>query len=326
MFRLSSKLKIGKYSFKGGFNELKINRSVQQIMDTATITLPSLSRVMKDDSNLPQSSAETARLFREGDKVRIELGYNDVLHREFEGFIRRVNFGSPVTLDLEGYGWQLRNKSMNKSWRSTTLRQVLEELVSGTDIVLSPNIPDVKLEKLYITNSNGLQVLEYLKDKLHLTVYFNFNELYAGIQQGQMAGTTKYKLGWNVIKDDQLKYRLAEDTRVLVKVQRKQKKGEQVLYEVGDKDGSVSKITLPNVTAEDAKRIGDEALKKAKYTGYEGKITSFLQPYCAPGYRSEIIDPKYDERGGAYFSIGTEVTAGMSGGRRIVEIGRSLNG
>lgn len=326
MFRLCSKFQIGSYSFKGGVNEVKIKRHVREIMDTATITLPALSRIKRDDTNLPQSSSETAKLFREGDKVSIALGYNDELHQEFLGFVRRVNFGTPVTLELEGCGWQLRNKNILKSWKSTTLRQVLEEVVKGTDIKLSEHIPDVKLEKLYITNSNGLEVLEYLKKKLLLTVYFNFDVLYAGIEQGDIKGTAKYKLGWNVVKDDQLKYRLAEDTKVLVLVKRKLKKGEQLLYEVGDKDGNVHTINLPNVSAEDAKKIGDQALKEAKYTGYEGKITGFLQPYCEPGFSSEIIDPRYNERGGLFFIKGTEVTFGMRGARRIVEIGSRLNG
>lgn len=327
MFKLCSHITIGTLVLRGGVNDVTVKRSVKEMMDTARIKLPALGRVIVKDNNQPVSSVETAKLFREGDKVVIKLGYNNDLRQEFTGFVRRVNLSAPVQIECEGYGWQLRRRRLILAWKSVTLRQVLEKLIEGTDIVLSPSIPNVQLTNLSLRNINGLQLLEYFRDKMLLTAYFNFNELYVGLQQGVIKGQVKFRLGWNVIRDDQLKYRLAEDTKVLVRITTgKGKKNKRLLYEAGDQDGSISEFNIPNTLDEGhLKRLAEDALKKAKYTGYEGAINCFLQPYAEPSGTAVIIDKKYNERDGLFFIEGTEVTFGMRGARRRVQIGSQLS-
>lgn len=60
------------------------------------------------------------------------------------------------------------------------------------------------------------------------------------------------------------------------------------------------------------------------FDGYEGKITSFLQPYCEPGYKAILEDKTYPERGGNYIIEAVEVTYGTGGARRKVSIGMQL--
>ncbi|WAC40587.1 hypothetical protein [Pedobacter sp. SL55] len=323
-FKLNSKIQLGDYSLKGGVNEIVVKRSVNSYMDTATIKIPALGRVLQNDA-LPQSSVESAKQFKEGDRVVIHLGYNGELVREFDGFIRRVSPAIPVVLECEGFGWQLRRKRFLISWKSTTLLEVLQHLVKDTDVKLSGFIPTVKLTNFALRNVNGLEVLDYFKKKMLLTAYFNFNELYVGLQQGVLKETVSLRLGWNVLRDDQLKYRLADDTRVLVRlVTGKGKKNKRLLYEVGDKDGVLREITIPNITDQSwLQRTAADALAKAKFTGYEGSITCFLQPFIEPSCVAKIIDKKYN-RGGSYMVMSTEVSYGMNGARRKIEIGRSL--
>ena len=323
MFRYSSNIQLGSFSFKGGYNSIVIKRSSRDFMDTAVIKLPALSRV-KNKSGQPASSGKTEKLFKEGDKVLISLGYNDDNHQEFAGFIRRVSPSVPTVIECEGYGWQLRRKQIGASWKNTTLRQVLEEVVRGTDVTLSPLIPDLPLTNFSIINLNGLQVLEYLRDKLLLTPFFSLNELYVGLQLGMVKNKVNLRLGWNVIKDE-LKSRLAEETKVLVKIKTgKGKKNERIEYEAGDKDGSVREIDLPNVQDNSwVKLIAEDALAKAKYTGFEGSVTCFLQPFVEPSYEAAVVDKK-DDRSGSYFVIGTELTMDMQGARRKVHIGSKL--
>lgn len=324
-FKLCSYIELGSFKLRGGINEVTAKRSVNDYMDTAIIKIPALGRTFSD-SNMPSTSIESAKMFKEGDKVLIQLGYNGDYRKEFQGFIRRVSPSVPVVIECEGYGWQLRRQRILKSWKATTLLEVLETLIQGTDIVLSPFIPEIKLTNYSIRNSNGLEVLEYFKSKMLLTCYFTFNELYVGIQQGLIKETVKLRLGWNVLRDDQLKYRLAEDTRILVRLTTgKGKKNKRLLYETGDKDGSLREINVPNIQDQQwLKNLGDDALQKAKYTGYEGSITCFLQPYIEPSCNASIIDRRYD-RSGSHFTISTEVTFGMRGGRRKVQLGSKLN-
>lgn len=324
-FVFNSKIKIGAYAFEGGFNDLTIKKSVLILMDTATMRLPALGFIIQN-GQLAESSLQTATLFTEGMPVKVELGYNGNYNTEFEGFVRRVSPASPIVLEMEGYGWQLRRKNIMQSWKNTTLLEVAQELVKGTDIVLSKKIPDVKLSNFGIHNLNALAALEKLKEKLHLTAYFRGNELYMGLQQLNSRLTVKYKLGWNTVRDDKIKYRLASDTKILVRVTKKLKKGKQLLYEVGDKDGAINAINLNYINGEsDIKTIGDNALKMAKYTGYEGGLTALLEPYCKPGDTAEIIDTRANERDGKYFITSTEVTYSTSGAKRITNIQYKLS-
>lgn len=324
-FVFNSRVKIGKYTFEGGFNDLTIKKSVLIIMDTATMRIPALGYLIQN-GNFEDTALQTAKLFTEGMPVKIELGYNGNYNTEFEGFVRRVSPASPIVLEMEGYGWQLRRKNIMQSWKNTTLLAVAQELVKGTDIALSDKIPDVPLQNLPMHNKNGLECLEILKDRAKCVAYFRGNELYIGLQQLNSRLTVKYKLGWNTVRDDKLKYRLADDTRVLVRVTKKLKKGKQLLYEVGDKDGAIHTIKLNYINGEsDIKTIGDNALIMAKYTGYEGGLTALLEPYCKPGDTAEIIDTRANERDGKYFVTSTEVTYSTSGAKRIANIQYKLN-
>lgn len=325
MFRLTSIVQIGSYQFRGGVNEVTIKRSVKEIVDTATIKLPGIGRVTGKDT-LPASSIETSKLFKEGDKVSIQLGYNNDNRQEFTGFIRRVTSSIPVLIECEGYAWQLRRKHFVKSWKSVKLKQLLTEIIAGTDIVLSHFIPDLNLTNICLNQGNCLSMLHYLKEKVHLSVYFQQNILYAGIEEAVPGKDVKYRLGWNVIKDDKLKYRLAEDTRVMVKIfVSKAKNNNTPIFQKGDPDGSIINKHVSSLReAGDLNQLADQLLTYAKYTGYEGNITGFLQPYCQPSDAAVIVDRQYDLRGGKYFIVGTEVVFGMDGARRKVHIGRTL--
>lgn len=325
--RLTSIIQIGNYQLRGGVNEAKGKRSVKEIIDTATLKIPSIGRVI-GKSALPGSSIQTSKLFNEGDKVTIDLGYNNDNKREFKGFVRRVTPSIPVTIECEGYAWLLRRKRVLKSWKTVSLKEVLKELIADTEITLSPFIPELTLKNLAINHANALKALEYIKERLHLAVYFQFDVLYVGLEEGVPGSPVKFRLGYNTIRDDQLKYRLASDTKVLVRlVTGKGKKAKRTLIEVGDKDGSLVERRIANVTdAGDLQKIANDLLIQAKYTGFEGYITAFLQPYCQPCDTAVIIDRMYNERGGKYFVEGVEFDFGMNGGQRKVHIGRSLSG
>jgi len=53
--------------------------------------------------------------------------------------------GVPVRIECEGYVHQLQKVFLNKSYSTTTIRQILTDLTTGTDIVLSKEIPDVPI-------------------------------------------------------------------------------------------------------------------------------------------------------------------------------------
>jgi len=240
----------------------------------------------------------------------------------------------------EGYSYQLRKKTYLYAFKNAELVDVLKYLVKGTDIVLDKNIPGFKIEKLLLQNHSGTEVLENIKKISDNTInlFFTGNVLYAGLQYANTKADVKYQIGWNVIKDGNLKLREAKNEQVTVNYIGEKKDGTKVKVNGKAKDhviktsasssngGETKVIKTHAVTDENTLQgMADKKLSLLSYDGYEGKITAFLAPYCEPGYRAILIDNKYPARGGNYLIDTTEVTYGMSGARRIVGISFKLS-
>lgn len=119
VFTLYSKISIGSFKPFKGVHDISIKKSLGNYADTAILKLPLTARLM-EAGNPQTQSVLTAHQFNVGDKVIIELGYNNKLQREFVGFIRRINMAAPLEIECEGYAYQLREKRINKSWEETT--------------------------------------------------------------------------------------------------------------------------------------------------------------------------------------------------------------
>jgi hypothetical protein len=330
MFTLKCKIIIGKYKMMA-VTDVKIKRSIYSFLDTATITLPTSARLKTATQDVPQS-VSTARSFQEGDKVEIWLGYDseDKLQREFSGFVKRVNAATPCEIECEGYSWQLRRKKVLWSTENdnTKLKDLLARLVEGTDITLSKSIPDMPVQQICEGDISGTDALDWIKKNLYLTVYFSENELYAGLAYIEQPDKThtKYRIGWNLVKDDQLKFRKAEDVKIQVRAVSFTNRNQAIVGQAGDSDGPIRTIHVRNISSQtELKKVAEAEAGKMRYDGYEGKVTGFLEPFALPGYRVILQDPNYKEREGTYLIESTEVKFGAGGGRRICEIGRKIS-
>jgi hypothetical protein len=330
MFVLRSKITIGTFTFRG-VNEVNIEKSIFELADTAIIKIPTSARLRNNTGELMQSQP-VQQIFNVGDEVTIMLGYGEEnkLKQEFKGYVKRINFTNPVEIECEGQSWLLRNrKNIVKYWEKTTLKEVLELVVKDTDIKLHPAIPDLPLRKLKLDNASGTQVIEYLKELLKgtLTACFFDDMLYVGLAYMDIAKTTvKYRLGWNTIDAGDLKFRRAEETEVNIQFQVRADNGQKATIESGKKGGIVRKETISAVTDQKhLQEIAEAKLKQESFDGYEGSITTFLIPFCQHGYRAEVDDKRYPERGGNYFVTSVKTSFGQGGARRTVEIGIQLS-
>lgn len=312
----------GDYSFNG-VHELRTKRSVGSYVDTCMITLPTTAYL---SSNL-QVTVQSVYAFHIGDKITVKLGYNGVLEKEFEGFVSKVGYSTPIEVECEGYSYLLKKKNINKSWKTTTLREVCEYITNGTAIKLSDSIPQLPLVNYKVHNATATQVLDNLIEQFKLVAYFNFNELYVGLEETNISTAKKvsYGLGYNTADVNGLKYQRSDDVRIKVVAKTSTKDGGKELFTCGDSDGAVKEIIVKNANLNDVKKIADDYLARYKYTGFTGSLTGFLQPYAEPGYSCKLIDKRYEQRSGTYFVYGTEVTFGMSGARRVVELTKKLS-
>ncbi len=336
MFVLNSNITIGQYK-KVMPSEVKITKTVFEYVDRAIIKMPTTARLKRAKEVLTES-AQTAKQFVEGDFVNIELGYNGKLINEFTGFISKINFGTPLEIECEGYSYLLRKKRYLKSFKNTSLSEVLKFLITGTEITISKDhIVDVPIPTILFQNNNGTECLEKIKEKLNglVNIYFKGKVLHAELFPVKpFEKTAYYKIGWNVILDDSLKLKEPSNDVFIIKFNSTKNDGSKSEIEHKEKKSGLIKTHTNDVEIIDVKtQITDPEAKKKlaksfadkkRFEGCEGKIKGFLQPYCETAWKASIKDEKFPDRSGIYIVESTEVTYGMSGARRTVGIGFKL--
>lgn len=308
-------------------NAISWKRSVTDYSDTAIIKLPAIAMLKNNDGNYYPK--ETALNFQEGQEISIACGYNGKNEVRFKGFIRQIKPNTPLEIECEGYSYQLRKKqAFNKSYRAgTKMKKVLTDLIEGTHITLSEAIPDVTIESpVNFSGQTAIQVLDWFKEQMLMTVYFNFEQLYVGPKYTNFKKTIKLRLGWNVVEDNDLKFNPnKEPAEVKLSLSTKQKDG-KTQYADPKSKGSDSKQVKMKVRLDKAtlKMLQDDQKQKLLNRGYEGSLTAFLVPFAEPAMAVDIDDPKYPARAGKYFIEAVEGEYGSGGGRQKIKIEASL--
>ena len=313
---------------------ITVDKSIDRVGSSAVIRIPASARLEYADGTKTES-VQTARQFERGDRVNIKLCYGSVdnLKDEFEGFIYRVNFTSPLEIECEGYEFLLRENLPTKTFASTNLKSLLQYVVNssakfeGQGISIAGDVPEVEMVNYVIpANLNGIDALQQIKEHYGLTVFFRKNIVYAGLDFVKIMGSVKYSLGVNTPRADELKYQREEDVRIKVKAVQINRNNTKLEAEVGDSDGE--QRTLYFFTASsiaDLKKMAQTEMVKYKYTGFTGKISTLLEPFAEPGMVADIIDIKYNERGGKYEIRGVNTTFDTGGAKRSIDIGKIVS-
>lgn len=331
MFVLNSDITIDRFTGVKPY-QVNIKKSMYDYVDRATIMLPISARV-KQAGKLATESVETNKLITEGMKVDIRLGYNGEMKQEFEGFVSRVNLSSPCEVICEGYSYQLRNKSYLYAFKNAELKDILTYLIAGTDIILDKEIPSFKIERLLLQNDTGTEALEKIKkiSDHTINIFFTGKTLYAGLQYTKTKADVKYQIGWNIVKDNNLKLRDSKNENITVNYIGEKKDGSKVKVtgkaNGTSETGGENKVVKTHAVNDESslQAMADKKQSMLSYNGYEGKITAFLTPYCEPGYKAVLIDNKYPERGGNYLIDTTEVTYSRNGARRTIGLSYKLS-
>jgi hypothetical protein len=321
MFHLSSQITIGSYS---NVKPAKVvwKTDVNNFTDTCTIDLPRITYMKTVKSSTEDKEEKKEYDIRENDFVSVSLGYDTRNEKRFEGFVKRVNLGIPVQIECEGYSYLLYDIIFNKSYQNITVKQLLTDLCGNTQIVLSKEIPTIPLMNVRFKNATGIQVLEWLQKECKLAVYFNFNELYVGTLFGKTQKRVKLKLGWNTVKEDDFKQRKV-DKNVKIVIKEKADNGEvkKTKSDVQKYSDEKTVKVKAGIPADLLKQIANRIQSKSNYQGYEGNITSFLEPSINKGMVAEIDGYKYPEKSGDYFVESVEGEFSSSGGRQISRLG-----
>lgn len=317
MFVLCCELKIGSVAFKS-VHDVQIKRSIYNLAATAVIKVP-VTAVLKRAGE-PPTYIETAEAVKVGDPVEIRLGYDGQMNTEFVGYVKRLNYKIPLEIECEDEYYLTRSINCVFSKKETTLKQCLNTILPE---IKQGACTDLTLKNFVVNNKPGNWVLGHLKKEYGLTIFFDINgNLYVGKAHDVQGETVKYRLRFNVIKDDELKFQLASDIKMKVKAICYYKDGTKIEGELGE-DGGENKILYyyDVKDAKELKALAQEELKRYSFDGYRGKIETFLFPYALPGMIAQLEDEVYQERSGNYYIESVDVSFGMSGARRNIEIG-----
>lgn len=321
MFILKGKIQIGEFIFNS-INDVEITKSVDDLIDNAVFKMPS-NFIVKQNGE----EKYTEEAIKVGDRVTITLGYAGKYEGiEFVGFIRSIGSHIPLEIKCEDAIYLLRRKNIVRAFVKTSLKEILKEVVSGTEIKLSKNIPDIAIDKFIIKNANGAQVLQKLKQDFSLSIYLDDdNNLYAGLQQSvNIAKEAIYDLNYNLVENN-LDYITEEERKIKIKYTYIDKKNSKKSVEVGDDDGETR--TFHTSIISDEKKLllmANAELKKNKYSGFEGSVKSFLIPFATRGMTAVIRDSEHVNREGSYFIKKVVTTFGTDGARRDVYISNKL--
>lgn len=319
MFTLNCDIKIGKLRISQ-VNDVKIEKSWLKLADKAVVKLPRAYEVMHSKVKV-------------GEAVNIKLGYEGVkLYQEFEGYVRRITPGTPVQIECEDATWLMRRVQVEKTWSETvTLKEMVNYIIDKVNekmpeqaqkITPVMTLPSVSFDEYTIHPNNAAEAMEKLKKKFGLAAYFRGHQLYVGIAYVPAKQEVEYEIGRNVITD-QLTYRHEDDVKYKVKITSVLKNNDRIEFEIGDTDAEVRSLFYYNITDRTIlKQKAETEIKKYKYTGFDGNLTSFLIPFAEPNMTAVLTDNDYpDLRNGKYVIDSVVTTYGIKGGRRVVSLG-----
>jgi len=335
-FELSSEITIGSFCFSG-VHEVEIKRSIHSISETATIKLPAKASIIKN-SQLVKDDVITGEQFKEGEPVEIRLGYNGKLRTEFKGFVKNRNLDKPLVIECEGSSFRLSKTAVDRFDDIASTQQLLEKAtgaVKGDPRISVRCDTELTLEGLRTAHATATALVNNLVTAAdgNLTCFFiEPDVLWCGMPYTSLAtgrdpfnlGAVSYTLGVNTVSN--IKLKLHEGLEKLnvsysKKVLGKKKTVVSDAYKATNKDYS----NLLNQPGEGSlKMLANEMAYRTGYTGYEGSIETFLEPYVAPGFIADISSENYKERDGKYLVEGVQVKFGIGGARRIVDLGPAL--
>lgn len=307
-------------------DKVEIHKSVELLADTARIVLPyaNLRNVVPIDEQLQR-----------GMKVTIRLGYEEFLKKgqkatdlplEFEGYLQRIDTDKEtITLECEDDLFLFRKPLKNEVLKKITVGDLLKKVVDGIGEKFSVvNSYNWTYAKFVINNATGYDVLKKVQEECGADIYLKDGELHVH-PPGEKTGNDVYYDFARNIEDADLTFRKADDRKVRIVVKANMPDGTVREIEVGSTGGD--KVEIKCATSDEAsmKLRGELELKRRSFDGYEGSITTWLQPVCKAGDAAHIRDDEYKEKNGTYFVSSVTTEFSSAGGKRKIDLGFRLS-
>lgn len=273
-------------------SSVSIQSSWKMLTDTAEITLP--RKVERFQGK------EFQELFQPGDPVKIELGYNDELHTEFEGYIVSVSRGVPVVLRCEDEMYWLKRRTLSYSKRSVTLKQLLTDVCKGYEV--NTSFGDTELGAVRYPNMTVTAILENIRKNENLYSFFIGKTLHCSNVYSEKVHLPEVRimLERNAVSED-LQHTSGEYE---VRAKAMLKGGKKMEVKVGTEGANLYEMQYNDhdkkVTAQMLKEYAEKFYKALSKQKYKGGIELFGIPRIAYGMAIDLSSEINPEMNGKY--------------------------
>lgn len=321
MFRMDFDIRIGNYRLKM-VDAVKVKHSVEQLSDTATVTLPAMveGKALQVEGKLRDYPSENV-------PVVIQLGYDGHLEKEFDGFLKAVlTDGGNLTLECEDAIYLFDKKVDDVELKGISMKALLEKVVKQ----INPSyIVETEFEfswdKFTFYHATARDVLKKVQDETKANIWFRDGTLHVQPQYAQASNETVVFDFSRNIESSNLKYRKATDKKVEVTVKLTNAAGDSFEETAGAPGGKSIKKVVSGIDPSQLKTIAKNEHSLWCYDGYEGSFTGWLVPFVQPGDAVRLRDADYPDKEGVYYVTGTEVSFSKDGGKRTISLGRWLS-
>lgn len=312
------KNKLGHFNL-GLISSIDIDESVDNLADTATITLP--EAVMNQVLNIGD------RIGR-GSEVVIQLGYDNVLITEFVGYVKDIPTNdSSLKILCEDALFLFRVGVKDAEMKPTTMAKIAQSLLSQIDSSYKLKCDyDIAYEKFVIHQATAYDVLKKLAEETKANIYFNTEkkELHIHPPYLEKGGEVIYSMQVNVEKSA-LEYKKSIDRKVEVVVESTNIKGKIDSYTAGTTGGDKVTLKVGAISPSDLPKIANAELLRRSADMYEGAIDTWLIPFVKPTYSAKVKDEDYPEKDGTYYVVGVVTSVSEAGCKRTVKLGVKLS-
>lgn len=298
--------------------EIEVESSVNNLVDTATIILPEavLNTVLDIEDKISK-----------GTKVVIKYGYDDDNKPEFVGYVNEIIAeNDTLKINCEDALYLFRKKVKDVELKSTTVKKIAQTVINQIDnsFKILCNY-DLGFEKFVMHHDTGYDVLKKIQEETAANIYFDSNKKILHIHEPyiEKGGEVNYSPQKN-LKSISLEYKKKADQKIEVTIENIGKNGKTSTYKTGVEGGETFTKKTSNLKKEDVERVAKTELIKRSADGYEGSIDTWLIPYVAPTYTAIYKDFDYPEKAGSYYVVSVKTTISASGGKRTVQLGIKL--
>lgn len=317
MYKLTWHIKIGDYRLQT-LKSVVISSSVLNLADTAVIALP-----CKHMNQWKQVEGD----IHVGDDVCIQLGYDDALETEFNGYLKSIKRdNNSLVLECIDALYLMDNTLSDMEYKSVGLKVLLQNIVAQIDPEMSVDCDyDFTYEKMVVFKNTAFDVLKKIHEDTKANIYFEGKTLHVHPVYQQLSGDKccVFDMRKNV-QSTNLKWVDKNDKKVQVEVKYINPDGKIDKREYGVSGGRTVSRYVKSNNEGDLMRAAENEYNLWNYSGYEGDFTGWLVPRVKAGGSVRLIDKDRNENG-TYYVTGVEVEFGQSGAKRKVSLGRRLS-